>query len=60
MPRALVELRREMPGTDLIPYSVVTERMREEPWWTNAQTARLLMLEYLKYLAALARVRIDV
>jgi uncharacterized SAM-binding protein YcdF (DUF218 family) len=60
MPRALVELRREMPGTDLIPYSVVTDRMREEPWWKNAQTARLLMLEYLKYLAALARVRIDV
>ena len=59
MPRALVELRREMPGTDLIPYSVVTDRMREEPWWTNAQTARLLMLEYLKYLAALARVRIE-
>lgn len=59
MPRALVELRREMPGTDLIPYSVVTGRMREEPWWMNAQTARLLMLEYLKYLAALARVRIE-
>lgn len=59
MPRALVELRREMPGTDLIPYSVVTGRMREEPWWVNAQTARLLMLEYLKYLAALARVRIE-
>lgn len=59
MPRALVELRREMPGTDLIPYSVVTDRMREEPWWTNAQTARLLMLEYLKYLAALARMRIE-
>jgi uncharacterized SAM-binding protein YcdF (DUF218 family) len=59
MPRALVELRREMPDTDLIPYSVVTDRMREEPWWTNAQTARLLMLEYLKYLAALGRVRID-
>lgn len=59
MPRALVELRREMPGIDLIPYSVVTGRMREEPWWMNAQTARLLMLEYLKYLAALARVRIE-
>lgn len=59
MPRALVELRREMPGTDLIPYAVVTGRMREEPWWMNTQTARLLMLEYLKYLAALARVRIE-
>lgn len=59
MPRALVELRREMPATDLIPYSVVTDRMREEPWWANMQTARLLMLEYLKYLAALARVRVE-
>lgn len=59
MPRALLELRREMPDTELIPYSVVTDRMREEPWWTNAQTARLLMLEYLKYLAAAVRIRLD-
>jgi uncharacterized SAM-binding protein YcdF (DUF218 family) len=57
MPRALVELRREMPDTELIPYSVVTERMREAPWWTNQQTARLLMVEYIKYLATLARIR---
>jgi len=59
MPRALVELRREMPETELIPYSVVTERMRDAPWWTNMQTARLLMLEYVKYLATLARVRFE-
>jgi uncharacterized SAM-binding protein YcdF (DUF218 family) len=59
MPRALVELRREMPDTELIPYSVVTERMRDAPWWTNMQTARLLMLEYVKYLATLARVRFE-
>jgi uncharacterized SAM-binding protein YcdF (DUF218 family) len=59
MPRALVELRREMPDTELIPFSVVTERMRDAPWWMNGQTARLLMLEYVKYLAALARVRIE-
>jgi uncharacterized SAM-binding protein YcdF (DUF218 family) len=60
MPRALIELRREMPNTELIPYSVVTDRMRDEPWWTNGQTARLLMLEYLKYLAAIARIRLEV
>ena len=59
MPRALVELRREMPDTELIPFSVVTERMRDSPWWTSAQTARLLMLEYVKYLATLARVRLE-
>jgi hypothetical protein len=33
--------------------------MRDAPWWMNGQTARLLMLEYVKYLAALARVRIE-
>jgi len=59
MPRALVELKREMSDIDLIPYSVVSERMREEPWWSSLQTARLLMLEYLKYLATHARIRLD-
>jgi uncharacterized SAM-binding protein YcdF (DUF218 family) len=59
MPRALVELRREMPDTELIPYSVVTERMRDAPWWMSMHTARLLMLEYVKYLATLARVRLE-
>jgi len=57
MPRALVELRREMPETELTPFAVVTDRMREAPWWESQQTARLLMLEYVKYLAAVARIR---
>jgi hypothetical protein len=29
--------------------------MREPGWWTSPQVARLLVFEYLKYLAALAR-----
>ena len=59
MPRALVELKREMSDIDLIPYSVVSDRMRDEPWWSSVQTARLLMLEYVKYLATRARLRMD-
>jgi uncharacterized SAM-binding protein YcdF (DUF218 family) len=55
MPRALVELERETDGIELIPYPVITERMREQSWWTNPQVARLLVFEYLKYLAALVR-----
>lgn len=55
MPRALVELERETEGIELIPYPVVTERMREQSWWKNPQTMRLLVFEYLKYLAALVR-----
>jgi hypothetical protein len=38
---------------------VVTDRMREAPWWTNVQTARLLLLEYIKYLAAVLRIRFE-
>lgn len=55
MPRALVELERETDGIELIPYPVITERMREQSWWTSPPVARLLVFEYLKYLAALVR-----
>ncbi len=55
MPRALVELERETDGIELIPYPVTTERMREQSWWTSPPVARLLVFEYLKYLAALVR-----
>jgi uncharacterized SAM-binding protein YcdF (DUF218 family) len=57
MPRALLELERELKGVELIPYPVVTDRMREEPWWSSVQTARLLFLEYVKYLASQVGVR---
>jgi uncharacterized SAM-binding protein YcdF (DUF218 family) len=57
MPRALLELERELKGVELVPYPVVTDRMREEPWWSNVQTARLLLLEYVKYLASHVGVR---
>ena len=52
MPRALLELGRELGDVELVPYPVVTDRMREEPWWSSVQTARLLFLEYVKYLAS--------
>jgi len=59
MPRALVELERELTGIELIPHAVVSDRMRDEPWWTNPQTVRLLLVEYVKYLATYARIRFD-
>jgi uncharacterized SAM-binding protein YcdF (DUF218 family) len=59
MPRALIELSREMPDVTLIPYSVVSERLRGEPWWSNPQTARILFLEYVKYVAARVRQGFD-
>jgi uncharacterized SAM-binding protein YcdF (DUF218 family) len=56
MPRAIVELSHAMPDVALIPFSVVGEKWRDEPWWTNGATMRLLLSEYVKYLAAEARV----
>lgn len=55
MPRTLMELAREMPNVEFHPYAVQTERL---PWWRDWPTARLLIGEYAKYLAALVRVRL--
>ena len=59
MPRALIEIEHELPDVRLVPYPVVSERMREDPWWSDAPTVRLLLIEYVKYLASFLRVRID-
>ncbi len=58
MPRAIVELAHAMPDIELIPYAVVGERWRDEPWWTSGPTVRLLLSEYAKYVAAELRVRL--
>jgi uncharacterized SAM-binding protein YcdF (DUF218 family) len=56
MPRAIVELSHAMPGIDLVPFAVVGDKWREEPWWTSGAALRLLLSEYAKYLFALTRV----
>lgn len=58
MPRAIVELSHAMPDIDLIPFAVVSDRWRDEPWWTNGAAMRLLLSEYVKYVAAEVRVRL--
>lgn len=58
MPRALVELSHELPDVELIPFSVIGERWRDEAWWTSGATLRLLLSEYVKYIAAEARARL--
>ena len=59
MPRALVEFSHAMPEMTLIPYAVVGDKWREEPWWTSSSTLRLLLSEYVKYVAAELRVRLE-
>ena len=59
MPRALAEIAHQLPGVTLVPFPVVSDRVRTETWWSNPGTARLLFFEYLKYIAALTRMRLD-
>jgi hypothetical protein len=60
MPRAMAELDHQLPDVTLIAFPVISEKVKAEPWWANLDTARLLFGEYLKYVFAQARMRLDV
>ena len=55
MPRSMVELAGAMPNMRLIPYPVVNPELHLADWWRNPSAFALLVREYGKYLAALAR-----
>jgi uncharacterized SAM-binding protein YcdF (DUF218 family) len=59
MPRALAEVAHQLPDVTLIPFPVVSDRLRVEPWWSNGDTTRLVLSEYFKYLFAKVRMRFD-
>jgi uncharacterized SAM-binding protein YcdF (DUF218 family) len=59
MPRAMAELANQLPGTTLIPFPVLTERLRAEPWWSSGGTAKLLFSEYTKYILAVMRIWLE-
>ena len=59
MPRALAELGHQLPDIELIAYPVVSDRLRSEPGWSNGDTTRLLVSEYLKFLFAELRMRFE-
>ncbi len=52
MPRSLAELSNVLPNINLIAYPVVVNSIPVSRWWSNRDTALLLMSEYVKYLAA--------
>jgi uncharacterized SAM-binding protein YcdF (DUF218 family) len=56
MPRALAEIAHQLPNVRLVPFPVVTERQRAEPWWASVANVRLMVTEYLKYLFAQLRI----
>ena len=59
MPRAMAEIGHQLPGVALIPFPVVTDKLKAEPWWANGTTTKLLLSEYLKYIFTQVRIRFD-
>src|SRR5262244_3420780 len=59
MPRALLEIGHRLPDVTLIPFPVITEQHRAEPWWSNVGTARTVAFEYLKFIVAAARIGLE-
>jgi uncharacterized SAM-binding protein YcdF (DUF218 family) len=57
IPRAMAELSHQLPEASLIAFPVVTHRLSD--MWSNEATARLLFFEYLKYMVAQVRMRLD-
>ena len=58
MPRALAEIGSALPDIELIAFPVVSERGRSRPWWSDPQSTRLIMSEYVKYVVAVVRLRL--
>lgn len=55
LPRALAEIRHQLPGVTLLPFPVVADRQRTGPWWSNSLTVRLMVSEYVKLVFARLR-----
>lgn len=58
MPRAMAELSHQMPDILLIEFPVVSDQLKAG--WAHGPTLRLLFTEYVKYVAALARIKVPV
>jgi len=59
MPRALAEIAHQLPDVALVPFPVVTDRQRAEPWWASSATTRLMLSEYVKYIFARLRMGLN-
>ena len=56
MPRALLELDAQLGDVTLIPYPVTPDALARDGAWRDPENVRLLAGEYVKYVAAQARI----
>jgi hypothetical protein len=59
MPRAIAEIAHQLPDVALLPFPVIADKLHAEPWWTHGTTMKLMLSEYLKYVVAKMRIRLD-
>jgi uncharacterized SAM-binding protein YcdF (DUF218 family) len=59
MPRAMAEIAHQLPYARLVAFPVTSDRLRAEHWWASGSAMRLLLSEYVKYIVARARMRLD-
>lgn len=55
MPRSLAEFRHVMPNVRIVPHAVFPQQFKRDEWWQWPGTTQLILIEYLKYLAATVR-----
>lgn len=55
MPRSLLEFRRALPAAVIVPHPVFPEEVRRAEWWWSPGTVGLVVSEYHKYTATVAR-----
>jgi uncharacterized SAM-binding protein YcdF (DUF218 family) len=59
MPRSLLEFRAALPRAEILPQPVAEKKIMVSTWWEDGYTARTLALEYLKYVVALIKIRME-
>jgi uncharacterized SAM-binding protein YcdF (DUF218 family) len=59
MPRSMAELAHQLPDVTLIPFPVVSDKLRTDSWWSSPATMKLLVSEYVKYMVAQVRMRLE-
>jgi uncharacterized SAM-binding protein YcdF (DUF218 family) len=55
MLRTLAEFSRAMPSVRLVAHPVLSRSVRDQAWWQSPGTLRFLFNEYVKFIAAAAR-----
>ncbi len=55
IPRTLAEFQQALPGRELIPWPVADEGVNLRHWYDRPRTVKILLREYVKYLAVRVR-----